>query len=103
MSGIASVHPLHRRQRRWWHQWPIGVVLLGVAVALIVVALDYFRIGSLILAGSLVLAFVLRLVLTTQQAGMLAVRSRTVDLIVLGGLALALAAFALWVPPPPVA
>ncbi len=101
MSGMASVHPLRPRPRRWWRQWPIALVLVGVAASLIVVALDHFRIGSLTLAGSLVLAFVLRLVLPSTQAGMLAVRSRTVDLVVLGSLAVVLAVFALWVPPPP--
>jgi len=101
MTGMASVHPLRPRPKRWWRQWPIGVVLIGVVASLVVVALDHFRIGSLMLAGSLVLAFVLRLVLPSSQIGMLAVRSRTVDLVVLGTLALVLAVFALWVPPPP--
>jgi len=100
MSGLASVHTLRPRPRRWWRQWPLAVVLLGVAASLIVVALDHFRIGSLMLAGSLVLAFILRLVLPTSQIGMLAVRSRKVDLVVLGALAVVLAVFALWVPPP---
>ncbi|MFZ9988201.1 MAG: DUF3017 domain-containing protein, partial [Candidatus Nanopelagicales bacterium] len=58
------------------------------------------RIGSLVLAASLVLAFVLRLVLPQDRVGMLAVRSRRVDLVVLGSLAAALVVFALWVPPP---
>ncbi len=65
-----------------------------------VVALDRFRLGSLMLAASLVLAFILRLVLPTDRAGMLAVRSKRVDLIVLGALGGALVVFALWVPPP---
>ena len=52
------------------------------------------------LAASLVLAFVLRLVLPSHRAGMLAVRSKTVDLVVLGVLAASLAVLALWVPPP---
>lgn len=98
---MAQVHQLHPRRRRWWHEWPIIVVLTGVAVALVVVALDRFRLGSLILAASVLLAFVLRLVLPKSQAGMLAVRSRTTDLIVLGALGAVLAVFAFWVPPPP--
>jgi hypothetical protein len=68
--------------------------------SLAVVALDRFRLGSLMLAASLVLAFVLRLILPADQAGMLAVRSKTVDLVVLGTLAAALVVFSLWVPPP---
>jgi hypothetical protein len=68
--------------------------------SLAVVALDRFRLGSLMLAASLVLAFVLRLILPADQAGMLAVRSKRVDLVVLGTLAAALVVFSLWVPPP---
>ena len=76
------------------------IILAGVVVSLVVVSLDRFRLGSLMLAASLVLAFVLRLVLPSHRAGMLAVRSKTVDLVVLGVLAAALAVLALWVPPP---
>lgn len=97
---MAEVHPLRPRRRRWWSQWPIALVLAGVTAALVVVALDRFRLGSLLLAASLVLAFLLRLVLPSDRAGMLAVRSKPVDLIVLGTLAAALVVFALWVPPP---
>lgn len=97
---MAEVHQLRPRRRRWWSQWPITVVLAGVAAALAVVALDRFRLGSLMLAGSLVLAFILRLVLPADRVGMLAVRSKRVDLVVLGALAAALVVFALWVPPP---
>ena len=97
---MAEVRQLRPRRRRWWTQWPIAVVLAGVVASLAVVALDRFRLGSLMLAASLVLAFVLRLVLPADQAGMLAVRSKRVDLVVLGTLAAALVVFALWVPPP---
>jgi hypothetical protein len=97
---MAEVHRLRPHRRGWWRQWPIAVVLLGVIASLAVVALDHFRIGSLMLAASLVLAFILRLVLPTDRAGMLAVRSKRVDLIVLGVLGGALVVFALWVPPP---
>ena len=97
---MAEVHQLRPRRRRWWSQWPIAVVLLGVVASLAIVAVDRFRLGSLMLAASLFLAFVLRLVLPDDRAGMLAVRSKRVDLVVLGVLAVALAGFALWVPPP---
>ncbi len=97
---MAEVHRLRPRRRRWWAQWPLVVVLAGVVASLAVVALDRFRVGSLMLAASLVLAFILRLVLPADRAGMLAVRSKRVDLIVLGTLAAALVVFALWVPPP---
>lgn len=97
---MAEVHQLRPRRRRWWAQWPITVVLGGVVIALAIVALDRFRLGSLLLAASLVLAFLLRLVLSSERAGMLAVRAKKVDLIVLGVLAAALAVLAISVPPP---
>lgn len=100
MSGMAEVHRLRPRRARWWSQWPIAVVIAAVLISLAVVALDRFRLGSIMLAGSVVLAFILRLVLPSDRAGMLAVRSKAVDLVVLGVLAAGLAVFALWVPPP---
>lgn len=88
------------RARSWWRQWPILVVLLGVVVALVLVALDYFRRGSVVLAGSVLLAAFLRLLLPDREAGLLAVRSRRVDVAILGVMGALLAIFAFWVPPP---
>jgi len=99
-EGLASVHRLRTRRRRWWRQWPLALVLLGVVSALVIVALDRFRFGSLVLAASVLLAFALRLLLPADHIGLLAVRSRTVDLVVLGLLGVTLTVFASWVPPP---
>lgn len=99
-DGLAQVHQLRPRRRRWWSEWPIGIVLSGVVIALAVVALGRFRLGSLILAGSVLLAFALRLVLPSDRAGFLAVRSKAIDLVVLGLLGGAITVFAIWVPPP---
>lgn len=99
---LAPVTPLRPRNTPSgrFAQWPLAVVLLVMAAAVGFVAFDEFRIGSLVLAGAMVLAFVLRAVLPSSRIGLLAVRSRTVDLIVLGGLGGALLVFALWVPAP---
>ena len=86
--------------RRVLRQWPLLLVLAGVAVAMAFVAVDRFRVGSVLLAAVVVLAFAMRLVLPTGDAGWLAVRSRTVDSTVLGILGFGLAILALWVPPP---
>ena len=99
-DGLAQVHRLRPRRRRWWSEWPIMVVLALVSLSLVVVALGRFRLGSLMLAVSVLLAFALRLVLPSDRAGLLAVRSKTVDLVVLGLLGGAITVFALWVPPP---
>ena len=97
-TGKDNVRPL--RARGWWRQWPILVVLAGVVIALALVASDYFRRGSVVLAGSVLLAAFLRLLLPEREAGLLVVRSRRVDVAVLGVLGALLAVFAFWVPPP---
>ena len=97
-SGQDNVRPL--RAGGWWRQWPILVVLTGVVIALALVSLDYFRRGSVVLAGSVLLAAFLRLLLPDREAGLLVVRSRRVDVAVLGVLGALLAVFAFWVPPP---
>ena len=99
-EGLASVYHLRAHRRRWWAQWPLGIVLAGVVTALVIVALDRFRLGSLVLAASVLLAFALRLLLPADRIGLLAVRTRTVDLVVLGTLGVTVTAFALLVPPP---
>lgn len=90
-----SVTPL--RRDRWW---PLALVLVGVVVALILVAMDAFRRGAVVLGASVLLAAFLRLLLPEDQAGWLAVRSRRVDVIVLGVLGLAITVFAFVVPAP---
>ncbi len=81
-------------------QWPLVVVLGGMGVSLVVVATDHFRRGSVLFAAFALLAFFLRLLLSDQDAGWLAIRSRAVDLVTMGILGLALSVFALIVPPP---
>ncbi len=96
-SPEKNVHLLPRSRFR---EWPISLVLLGIALSMVFVATDHFRRGSLVLAVSVVLATFLRLFLPENQAGMLAVRSRSVDVAVLAVLGVGLAIFALWVPAP---
>lgn len=90
-----SVTPL--RRDRWW---PLALVLVGVATSLILVALDAFRRGAVVLGASVLLAALLRLLLPEDQAGWMAVRSRRVDVAVLGLLGLAITIFAFIVPAP---
>jgi len=93
MGGGAVIAALRR-------QWPLVTVLMGIVVALIFVAADRFRVGSVLLAASVVYAFGLRAVLSDSAAGMLVVRRRFVDLLVLGFLGVGLTVMAFWVPPP---
>ncbi|MDE0974408.1 MAG: DUF3017 domain-containing protein [Candidatus Nanopelagicales bacterium] len=91
---------VHRLPRSRFREWPISLVLLGIALSMVFVATEHFRRGSLVLAVSVVLATFLRLFLPENQAGMLAVRSRSVDVAVLAVLGVGLAIFAFWVPAP---
>jgi hypothetical protein len=100
-GGTADVVPLHpRARRRWWAEWPIALVLAGVVVAMLLVALDNFRRGSIVLSASVLLAAFLRLLLPDEDAGMLVVRSRKVDVTILGAVGIGLTVFTFWVPPP---
>ena len=64
------------------------LVLGAVGVSMVVVALDEWRTGIRLMGGSLIVAAAVRLVLRRRDAGMLAVRHKFLDavvLIVLGG------------------
>lgn len=98
-DGLAEVRSLPRSSRLL-AEWPLTVVLGGVLLALLTIGLDHFRRGAVLLSAAAVLAFFLRLLLPDRDAGMLAVRSKQVDLVVLAGLGLALTLFTFWVPPP---
>ncbi len=91
---------VHRLPRSRFREWPISLVMLGIGLSMIFVATDHFRRGSLVLAVSVVLAIFLRLFLPENQAGMLAVRSKSVDVAILTVLGVGLTIFALWVPAP---
>lgn len=97
----ATVVPLRPPTRRsWLSEWPITLVLTGVAIAMIMIALDYFRRGSIVLSASVLLAAFLRLLLPDADAGMLVVRSRKVDVLTLAVLGVGLTIFTFWVPAP---
>ena len=62
-------------------QWPITLVMLVVAMGLLVAWLDDFRYGLLTIGGGMLFGALLRLLL--PEVGMLAVRSRFTDVLVL--------------------
>jgi uncharacterized membrane protein len=66
-------------RRLFTGQWPILVVGLSLLAAFVLVAAGYWRRGALVIAISVGVASALRLTLPEDRVGLLAVRSRTVD------------------------
>jgi Protein of unknown function (DUF3017) len=82
-------------------EWPFIVVCLGVLFGLtVVVLLDRFRRGTLLLAASVILGAWLRALLPAGRCGLLKVRGRAVDVATLLVLGVSLVVVALAVPPP---
>ena len=81
-------------------EWPITVVTAVMLAGLVVVGSGHFRRGTIVLSFGIALALFLRLLLSTSDAGLFAVRSKTIDVVVLAVLAVGTTALALWVTPP---
>lgn len=79
--------------------WPLLGVLAVVGVGVGYAALGHWRRAALMVAGALLMGAVLRLVLSTQMAGLLAVRRRWFDVLVMAVMGLAITVVALVVPP----
>ncbi|BBY73126.1 DUF3017 domain-containing protein [Mycolicibacterium parafortuitum] len=62
-------------------QWPILVVGLFLLAAFALVAAGYWRRGALVMAIGVAVAAGLRLSLPDDRVGLLAVRTRTVDVV----------------------
>jgi hypothetical protein len=93
----SPVYP--RPQPRRLREWPLAVVLTGMALGLGVVAADHFRPGTILFALSVLAGAVLRAMLPERTAGLLVVRSRALDVATLGLLGAALTVLAVAVPP----
>ena len=80
--------------------WPLLVVVGGVAAGLVIalVGEDTWRVGSVVIGGSLVVGAVERLALPPRAAGLLQVRGRWFDVAALGLTGAAVIALALLVP-----
>jgi hypothetical protein len=80
-------------------QWPLALVLLGLVLGLLVLTFYDFRVGSILLGAAVLFGAALRTVLPPERAGLLAIRSRPVDLVTMYGLGIALTTVAVLVPP----
>jgi hypothetical protein len=68
---------------RWLSRLPYAFVLCGVAVGLAVVATNHFRRGSMLIAASVFIGALARLLLPESQVGLLAVRRRWLDVLLM--------------------
>jgi hypothetical protein len=80
-------------------EWVLGGVLLAVLVGLAAVSQGYWRRGLSLIGLALVIAGVLRGLLPVRRVGLLAVRSRPFDTLLLLGAGIALVALVFSVPP----
>jgi hypothetical protein len=62
-------------------QWPILLVGLIFATAFVLAGANFWRRGSLLIGIGVGVAAILRLVLSEERAGLLAVRSKGVDFV----------------------
>ena len=104
MSVVSQDEPVDDRPpiRGGWvgRQWPLLTVLGGGLVGLTAVALDHFRSGCLVLGISVLFAAFARLVLPARRVGLLVVRSRAFDVVVLTVMGTSLVVLAAAVPTP---
>ena len=77
---------------------PLLVVLSGVVAGLVIALLGQWRLGCLVIGGSLAVGAIERIVLPTGDAGLLQVRSRAFDSGMLIVLATSILLLALAVP-----
>ena len=71
-------------------QAPLLAALVSVAAGLLLVTLGYWRRGLVVIGLALMGTAVLRLLLPLRRVGLLAVRSRWVDVLMLAGTGLAI-------------
>jgi len=79
-------------------QWPLAIVLLGVAGGLAIVAATHWRIGCTVIGGALAVGGVLRMILGKKRSGLLAVRRPAVDVVVMLGIGVGILVLA-WLAP----
>ena len=96
MTDAGPVKPYRNRGR----PWPLLLVLAGVLCGLVVAVVgpDSWRLGCLVIGGSLLVGAVERVVLPARDVGLLDVRGRAFDTAVLALAGAAIVALAILVP-----
>jgi hypothetical protein len=84
---------------RWLSHVPYVVVLCGVATGLAVVATGHFKRGSVLVGAAVLVGALARLVLPESLIGLLGIRKRVIDVLILFAFAVAIVVVAFVVPP----
>jgi hypothetical protein len=79
---------------------PLLLIVAGVTAGIVIAAVHRPQLGTWVVCASLSVATVLRLLLRPRNAGLLVVRSRRIDVLVLAGLAVAVGVLAAVTPFP---
>ena len=79
-------------------QLPLLAVIVAVAVGLLMVTLEHWRMGLVVAGLALIGGALLRLLLPVRRVGFLAVRSRPTDVVLLAGTGIVLTVTALTIP-----
>ena len=93
MTKSAADSPQSR-----WSIWPLAIVLLVLAIGFLLVFTWHWRKGAVVIGGAVFLGALLRLVLPPQLAGLLVVRSKFIDVAIMGFLGLAIMLLGVVVP-----
>ncbi len=97
MSTVPDERPPKRFFQQVLGQWPLAAVLTGVVVGLVLVYLGRWRSGSTLVGLSITAGGLLRM-LPQRRVGLLAVRNRLVDTILLLGVGVGITVLAWWIP-----
>jgi len=98
MSDVPDTRPPKNFLQQVLGQWPLATVLAGVAAGLAIVATGHWRMGTTLIGVAITLGGLLRL-LPNQRVGLLAVRNKALDTVVLLTLGIGIVILAFWVPP----
>jgi hypothetical protein len=74
---------------------PFGMVLAVVLFGLVRILLYHWRQGTVLIGAALIMAAALRALLREEQAGLIAIRGRGVDVLTYGGLGVCVIAVAI--------